>query len=195
MILLIDNYDSFTYNLYQYFSEENIEVKVVRNDKISLPKIENLKPEAIVISPGPKLPAHAGICIKLIQSFYQSIPILGICLGHQSIAVALGGKLKQAKTIMHGKTSTISHDGSELFQALPYNPEVMRYHSYVIDKDFLPNELEVTSTANDDGEIMAIRHKRYPVYGVQFHPESIGTQAGKHIIQNFIKEFRKEKVK
>ncbi|RLL42048.1 aminodeoxychorismate/anthranilate synthase component II [Oceanobacillus piezotolerans] len=194
MILLVDNYDSFTYNLYQYFSEEGAEVQVVRNDRITLEEIDVLKPEAIVISPGPKLPQQAGICIELVQRFHQQIPIFGICLGHQVIAEALGGKLRQATNIMHGKTSIIEHKGETLFELLPTNLEVMRYHSYVIDPVYLPDELEVTATAKDDREIMAIKHKKHPIYGVQFHPESIGTETGKNMIRNFIKEIRKEKV-
>lgn len=188
MILLIDNYDSFTFNLYQYLSEEGAEVTVRRNDKVTIQEIELLNPEAIVISPGPKLPEDAGICIEVIQHFYKQIPIFGICLGLQSIAVALGAELRPAKTIMHGKTSVIHHSGKEIFATLPKSIEVMRYHSYVMDT--IPGDIEVTATSLDDQEIMAIRHKDYPVFGVQFHPESIGTDTGKQMIRNFLNEVR-----
>ncbi|MEN1968501.1 aminodeoxychorismate/anthranilate synthase component II [Lentibacillus sp. N15] len=188
MILLIDNYDSFTYNLYQYFSEENAEVKVVRNDAIRISEIEALQPEAIIISPGPGLPLHAGRCIEIVQTFYQKLPILGVCLGHQIIGAALGATIKPANVIKHGKTSRITHNGLGLFSYLTQPLEVMRYHSFVIDPECHPPELEVTATSLDDNEIMAIKHRQYPVYGVQFHPESIGTNTGKKIIRNFLDE-------
>ncbi|RKQ33207.1 anthranilate synthase component II [Oceanobacillus halophilus] len=190
MILLIDNYDSFTYNLYQYFSEEGIDVKVVRNDVITIKAIELLNPDAIVISPGPGLPEHAGICIEVIQHFYKKIPIFGICLGHQAIAEALGGTLRHAKEIKHGKTSLITHNGQGVFQYLPNPLEVMRYHSIVVED--VPEQLEVTANSIKDDEIMAIKHKQYPVYGVQFHPESIGTVTGKQIIHNFSTQMKEE---
>ncbi|WP_010651855.1 anthranilate synthase component II [Oceanobacillus massiliensis] len=196
MILLIDNYDSFTFNLYQYFSELNMEVRVVRNDKISLAEMENLKPEAIVISPGPGVPESAGICIAVVQRFYQTVPILGICLGHQVIGEALGGKVRPAKQIKHGKTSLVSHNGTGAFNDLPNPVEVMRYHSYVVNQDILPDGLEVIAQALDDHEIMAVKHKSYPLYGLQFHPESIGTLDGKQMIQNFledVKQIRRER--
>lgn len=192
MILLMDNYDSFTYNLYQYFCEADVEVNVVRNDVITVNEIEKMNPEAIVISPGPGLPKQAGNCIEIIQHFYKQIPILGICLGHQAITEAFGGSLRQAKEIKHGKTSLITHNGKGIFNQLPNPLEVMRYHSYVSNE--LPDELEVVSASMEDDEIMAIRHKEYPVFGVQFHPESIGTTTGKTMILNFLKEIRKERI-
>jgi len=188
MILLIDNYDSFTYNLYQYFSEEHVTVKVVRNDAISLAEIAALQPEAIIISPGPGLPHEAGRCIEIVQTFYQRIPILGVCLGHQVIGAALGATIKPAKVIKHGKTSRITHNGSGLFSYLTQPLKVMRYHSQIIDPSTTPAELEITATSLDDHEIMAIKHRQYAVYGVQFHPESIGTNTGKKIIRNFLDE-------
>lgn len=192
MILLMDNYDSFTYNLYQYFCEADVEVNVVRNDVITVNEIEKMNPEAIVISPGPGLPKQAGNCIEIIQHFYKQIPILGICLGHQAITEAFGGSLRQAKEIKHGKTSLITHNGKDIFNQLPDPLEVMRYHSYVSNE--LPAELEVVSASMEDDEIMAIAHKEYPVFGVQFHPESIGTTTGKTMILNFLKEIRKERI-
>ncbi|KKE78811.1 aminodeoxychorismate/anthranilate synthase component II [Bacilli bacterium] len=192
MILLMDNYDSFTYNLYQYFCEADVEVKVVRNDMITINEIEKMNPEAIVISPGPGLPKQAGNCLEVIQHVYKQIPILGICLGHQAITEAFGGSLRQAKEIKHGKTSLVTHNGKGIFNQLPNPLEVMRYHSYVSNE--LPDELEVVSTSMEDDEIMAIRHKEYPVFGVQFHPESIGTTTGKTMILNFLKEIRKESI-
>jgi len=192
MILLMDNYDSFTYNLYQYFCEADVEVNVVRNDVITVNEIEKMNPEAIVISPGPGLPKQAGNCIEIIQHFYKQIPILGICLGHQAITEAFGGSLRQAKEIKHGKTSLITHNGKGIFNQLPDPLEVMRYHSYVSNE--LPAELEVVSASMEDDEIMAIAHKEYPVFGVQFHPESIGTTTGKTMILNFLKEIRKESI-
>lgn len=194
MILLIDNYDLFTYNLYQYFSEDYEEIKVVRNDQISIEEIEELNPEAIIISPGPGTPEKAGICIEVVRNLYKKLPIFGVCLGHQTIAVALGGKINRAKEIMHGKQSMITHNGTDLFANISNPAEVMRYHSLVVDRSSLPAELEVTATSLDDEEIMAIKHREYPVYGVQFHPESIGTETGQTIIHNFLKELRKELV-
>ncbi|WP_085993506.1 anthranilate synthase component II [Oceanobacillus senegalensis] len=190
MILLIDNYDSFTYNLYQYFSEEGIEVRVVRNDVITIDAIKALNPDAILISPGPGLPYQAGICIEMIQQLYKEKPIFGICLGHQAIVEALGGSLRPAKDIKHGKTSLISHDSQSVFQLLPNPIEVMRYHSHVVNT--IPDELEVVAKSMDDNEIMAIKHKEYPIFGVQFHPESIGTIAGKQIIHNFLSEIKED---
>ncbi len=190
-MLLIDNYDSFTYNLYQYFTEHDVEVMVVRNDKITLQEIEQLNPEAIIISPGPGLPDKAGICIETVQHFYQSLPILGICLGHQVIGEALGGKVRPAKQIKHGKTSLVEHNDSGTFQYLQNPAEVMRYHSFVIEHDTLPDDLEVVAYSIDDDEIMAVKHRKYPLYGLQFHPESIGTVSGKQIIQNFLSDIRK----
>ncbi|MGJ9459510.1 anthranilate synthase component II [Oceanobacillus sp. CF4.6] len=192
MILLIDNYDSFTYNLFQYFSEQNVEVVVVRNDKISINEIKKMDPEAIIISPGPGLPNKAGMCIDTVKEFYTSIPIFGICLGHQVIGEALGGKVRPAKQIKHGKTSLVSHNESGAFKYLQNPAEVMRYHSYVIDQEDFPDELEIVARSIDDDEIMAIKHYKYPIYGLQFHPESIGTISGKQIIKNFLSEIGKE---
>ncbi|MFC4024795.1 anthranilate synthase component II [Oceanobacillus longus] len=194
MILLIDNYDSFTYNLFQYFSEQNVDVEVVvvRNDKISINEIKKMNPEAIIISPGPGLPNKAGICLDTVKEFYTSIPIFGICLGHQVIGEALGGKVRPAKQIKHGKTSLVSHNECGAFKYLQSPAEVMRYHSYVIDQEDFPDELEIVARSIDDNEIMAVKHYKYPLYGLQFHPESIGTISGKQIIKNFLIEIRKE---
>jgi len=192
MILLIDNYDSFTYNIFQYASEGNVDVHVIRNDQYTIEEIKLMDPESIIISPGPGLPKESGICLEVIQAFYQTKPILGICLGQQAIAEALGGKLKKAKHIMHGKTSLITHIGKDIFYALESPLEAMRYHSYVADKANLPEELEITAESLEDDELMGIRHKEYPVYGVQFHPESIGTDTGRNIIQNFLLLVREE---
>lgn len=193
MILLIDNYDSFTYNLYQYLGELGEIPKVVRNDQITIAEIENLNPDAIIISPGPGRPEDAGICVNLIKTFAPSIPILGICLGHQAIGYAFNGNIIRAKDIMHGKISEISHNKTALFTSLPDEISVMRYHSLVIEKDSVPNELEVLAISAEDNEIMAVKHKEYPLYGLQFHPESIGTKEGKQLLENFITETRKEK--
>lgn len=188
MILLIDNYDSFTYNLYHYFSSENADIEVYRNDQLSLGDISDLNPEAIVISPGPGRPREASNCIEVVQEFYQKLPIFGICLGHQIIAEAFGGEIVRAKEIKHGKTSLITHNGTGLFSYLSQPLEVMRYHSLVIDQETLPRELDVVAKSLDDDEIMAIKHYQYPVYGVQFHPESIGTASGKKLVRNFLEE-------
>lgn len=190
MILLIDNYDSFTYNVYHYFSSENVDVKVYRNDQITSEDITKLNPEAIIISPGPGTPETAGNCIKIVQDLYEKIPILGICLGHQIIASALGSKIKQANVIKHGKTSLIKHNGLGVFSYLTQPLEVMRYHSLVIDRTTLSDELEIVATSMDDNEIMGIKHYHYPIYGVQFHPESIGTVSGKNIVQSFLREIK-----
>jgi anthranilate synthase component 2 len=188
MILLIDNFDSFTFNLYQYLGELGEEVTVYRNNQLSMEDIKELNPEAIILSPGPGRPEDAGICIELIQSFYKSIPILGICLGHQAIGSAFGGVIKRAGQIKHGKTSFINHSSTGVFQYLTSPLEIMRYHSLVIDKNSLPPEFECVATAMDDQEIMAIKHRFFPVYGLQFHPESIGTPNGKQILKNFLHE-------
>ncbi|WP_102263183.1 anthranilate synthase component II [Mesobacillus jeotgali] len=192
MILLIDNYDSFTYNLYQYLSELGAEVKTIRNDKISVQEISRMEPEAIVLSPGPGRPEQAGICVDTVKQLASSIPILGICLGHQAIAHAFGSSIIKAKKIMHGKQSKLQHTGTSLMNDLEEHPEVMRYHSLVIDRMTLNEGFEVLAEAADDGEIMAIKHKHYPLYGLQFHPESIGTKSGKQILSNFLTENRKE---
>ncbi|KPL57906.1 anthranilate synthase component II [Rossellomorea vietnamensis] len=192
MILLIDNYDSFTYNLYQYIEELGERVVVRRNDAISLEEIKKLNPSGIILSPGPGKPDNAGICISIIQNLHASVPILGVCLGHQAIGAAFGATIEVAGKVMHGKTSLIKHSGEGVFEYLTQPVEVMRYHSLVIKNGTLPEPMETVAISMDDGEIMAIKHMRYPLFGVQFHPESIGTKTGKKIIQNFIDEMRKE---
>ena len=185
MILLIDNYDSFTFNLYQYIGIFADDIKVVRNDKITIEEIRQMKPERIVLSPGPKSPSEAGICMDVVKEFYDRIPILGICLGHQCIGQALGGTVSYAKQLFHGKQSLISHDGSSIFTGIDTPIKVARYHSLAVQSDDLPDCLRVlASTA--DGEIMAMRHKDYPVVGLQFHPESIYTEHGKRMVENFV---------
>ena len=186
MILMIDNYDSFTYNLVQYIGELGADVVVHRNDKITLQEIEQLNPERIVISPGPCTPEKAGISIEIARYFAGKIPLLGVCLGHQSIARAFGGKIIKAKKLMHGKTSMVKHDNKNLFYGLPDPFEATRYHSLVLDKKTVPDDFEITATS-DDGEIMGIRHKKMFVEGVQFHPESILTTSGKDLLENFLK--------
>jgi anthranilate synthase component 2 len=186
MILLIDNYDSFSYNLYQLIGSINPDIKVVRNDALSAEEIEKLAPERIVISPGPGKPSDAGICIETIKRLYTSIPILGICLGHQAIYEAFGGTVSYASKLMHGKSSDVSvNEWNVLFKGLPPVIQAARYHSLAGIKSTLPNALKITAWT-DDGEIMAVCHKEYPVYGVQFHPESILTPGGKVIIENFL---------
>jgi len=186
MILTIDNYDSFTYNLVQYLGELGQELKVVRNDKISLKEIEKLKPQRIVISPGPGIPKNAGISCDVIKNFAGKIPILGVCLGHQAIGYVFGGDVVRAKKLMHGKTSEIHHDGKTIFQGLKSPFTATRYHSLIVKRETLPDILEV-SAWTEDGEIMALRHKKYKVEGVQFHPESILTEDGKKLLANFLK--------
>jgi anthranilate synthase component II len=193
MILLIDNYDSFTYNLYQYIGELEQNIVVKRNDDITLPQIAEMKPDAIILSPGPGRPENAGICIQIINRFFESIPILGVCLGHQAIGSAFGAKITSADRICHGKTSSILHTGKEIFENINQQVEVMRYHSLVIERDFNNENIEVLARDLRDGEIMAIKHAGYPVYGVQFHPESIGTVEGKTLIHNFIEISRRIK--
>src|SRR5438093_4052726 len=185
MILLIDNYDSFTYNLAQYFGELGCDVVVKRNDEISLEKIAELAPERICISPGPCTPREAGISKQVILRFAQEIPILGVCLGHQCIAEAYGGKVVAAGRLMHGKSCMITHNGSRLFSDLPYPFEAGRYHSLVVERSSLPGCLEITGET-DDGEIMALRHREFPVQGVQFHPESVLTRDGQKILASFL---------
>lgn len=187
MILLIDNYDSFTYNLYQYLGEVEEKIIVKRNDEITINEIEALNPTAIVISPGPGRPEEAGISMEVIQRFYKTIPILGICLGHQAIGAAFGANVIGAKQIMHGKTSLIEHTGTDLFANQDQPLTVMRYHSLVVEKESLPDELVVTATSKDDDEIMSLKHRDYPLYGLQFHPESIGTITGKQQLHEFYK--------
>lgn len=192
MILLIDNYDSFTYNLFQYLGELGEVIKVVRNDEITVEEIRALNPDGIVLSPGPGRPENAGILIELIQSLYQDYPILGICLGHQAIGYAFGSEIVKALNVMHGKTSTLQVTSQPLFHAIEEPIEVMRYHSLVIKKDTLTKDFEVLALSTDDHEIMAIKHKDYPLYGYQFHPESVGTLSGKQLLECFINETRKE---
>ena len=187
MLLMIDNYDSFTYNLVQYLGELGEDVRVYRNDQISVAEIENLKPDHIVISPGPCTPNEAGVSVETIQKLGGKIPILGVCLGHQSIGQAYGGKIVRAKQLMHGKTSMIRHANQGVFAGLPNPFEATRYHSLVIERDSVPEVLEITAWT-DDGEIMGVRHKTLPVEGVQFHPESILTQHGHELLANFLKK-------
>jgi anthranilate synthase component 2 len=191
MILMIDNYDSFTYNLVQYFGELGQEVRVVRNDAMTVAEIAALRPSHIVISPGPCTPDQAGVSLEVLTKLSGQVPILGVCLGHQSIGQAFGGKVIRARTIMHGKTSPIRHTGVGVFAGLPDPFEATRYHSLVVERDSLPDCLEITAwTENADGgfdEIMGLRHKTLPVEGVQFHPESILTQHGHDLLRNFLK--------
>jgi len=187
MILMIDNYDSFTYNLVQYLGELGQDVQVVRNDQISLDEVERLAPERIVISPGPCTPNEAGISLDLIIRLGEHIPILGVCLGHQSIGQAFGGRVVRAAHVMHGKTSAIRHEGVGVFKGLPDGFTATRYHSLVVAKEDLPECLEITAVSADDGEIMGLRHKWWPVEGVQFHPESILSEHGHALLDNFLK--------
>ena len=186
MILLIDNYDSFTYNLYQYLAELGAEVFVVRNDKISLEEIEKMKPEKIVISPGPCTPDKAGISNDVVKHLGQTTPMLGVCLGHQCVGNSYGGIVGNAGEIMHGKTSPVHHDGKGVFRGLPNPFNAVRYHSLAIFRENLPQELEVTAWT-ENGLIMGVRHKEHPVEGIQFHPESIMTENGKELLSNFLK--------
>ena len=188
MLLMIDNYDSFTYNLVQYFSELGQEVVVERNDKISLKEIKNLNPEFLVLSPGPCTPNEAGISLDIVNNFKGKIPILGVCLGHQTIGQALGGKITHAKTIMHGKTSDIHHTNKGVFKGLSNPFTATRYHSLVIERESLPDCFEITAWT-DDEEIMGIRHKELFIEGVQFHPESILSEHGHDLLRNFIKNY------
>ncbi len=185
MILMIDNYDSFTYNLVQYLGELGAELRVVRNDRITLDEIAALQPEKIVISPGPCTPKEAGVSVPLIKKFAGKIPILGVCLGHQSIGEAFGGNIIRAKKLMHGKTSMIAHDGHGVFAGLPNPFEATRYHSLAIERKTCPTCLTITAES-EDGEIMGVRHTSLPIEGVQFHPESILTTAGKDLLRNFV---------
>ena len=185
MILVIDNYDSFTYNLVQYLGEMGQDLCVFRNDKITLDEIAALKPERIVISPGPCNPERAGISTETIRRFAGETPILGVCLGHQSIAHAFGGRIVRAERLMHGKTSPIRHDGQGVFAGMPNPFSAIRYHSLLIERDALPSCLEITAETAE-GEIMGVRHKTLPIEGVQFHPESVLTENGKRILENFV---------
>lgn len=185
MILVIDNYDSFTYNLVQYLGELGCEPRVYRNDAISINKIRRLKPERILISPGPGVPKDAGITIETIRTFAGELPILGVCLGNQAIGEAFGGKVIRAPYLMHGKVSEICHDSATIFRGIPYRFKATRYHSLIVEKDDLPDALEVSATT-PDGLIMGLRHRQFPVEGVQFHPESVMTEHGKKLLQNFL---------
>lgn len=187
MILIIDNYDSFTYNLYQYIGEIYTDIKVVRNDEIQVEDIGNINNlDGIILSPGPGTPEKAGICVDVVKKYGDKIPILGICLGHQAIGYAFGGDIVRAEQIKHGKTSDIKHNGEGLFKNIKKPLEVMRYHSLIVDKNKLPEELEITAESLDDNVIMGLKHKKYEIYGLQFHPESIITEEGKKMIKNFV---------
>ena len=187
MLLLIDNYDSFTYNLFQYLSELGEEVVVVRNDKTSLERIDEMKPRCIVISPGPSTPLRAGISNEVVRHFGSRLPILGVCLGHQCVGYSYGGLIGQAPEIMHGKSSLVHHNSQGVLAGLPNPFPAIRYHSLMVRREGLPDCLEVTAWA-DDGTIMGLRHRQYPVEGVQFHPESFMTEAGKDLLKNFLRQ-------
>ncbi|HKR80114.1 MAG TPA: aminodeoxychorismate/anthranilate synthase component II [Nitrospira sp.] len=186
MLLMIDNYDSFTYNLVQYFGELGEDVQVYRNDRISVEEIEALKPKRLVVSPGPCTPNEAGVSVEVIRRFAGRLPLLGVCLGHQSLAVAFGGRVVRAERLMHGKTSPIRHDGRTIFRDLPNPFDATRYHSLIVERTSLPSCFEI-SAETADGEIMGMRHSSLGVEGVQFHPESILTTAGKDLLRNFLK--------
>jgi anthranilate synthase/aminodeoxychorismate synthase-like glutamine amidotransferase len=189
MIFVLDNYDSFTYNLVQYIGELGFEVLVERNDQITVSEIERLSPERIVISPGPCTPHEAGISIEVIQHFAGKVPILGVCLGHQAIGTAFGGNVIRAANLMHGKTSEVEHDGKTIFQGVPSPMTATRYHSLIVEEKSLPPDLEISATCRDrDGGrvIMGLRHRKYPIEGVQFHPESVLTRHGKQMVRNFL---------
>jgi anthranilate synthase component 2 len=188
MILLIDNYDSFSYNLYQLIGQVNPDICVVRNDKITVDEISSMNPECIILSPGPGKPENAGICVEAVLNLHDKIPILGVCLGHQAICEAFGGKISHASRLMHGKSSKISLDYDYIFKGLPSEISVGRYHSLSLVKDTLPDCLDIISKSKDDGEIMAVKHEDYNVYGLQFHPESILTSDGFTIIKNFLEK-------
>jgi len=192
MLLMIDNYDSFTYNLVQYFGELGQEVKVIRNDAITVDEIGQMKPDYLVISPGPCAPAQAGVSLAAIKEYAGKIPLLGVCLGHQAIGEAFGGKIIHAQQLMHGKTSPVFHKDVGVFRGLPNPITCTRYHSLAIERASLPDCLEITAET-EDGEIMGVRHKTLPVEGVQFHPESILTEHGHQMLDNFLKEFKEYK--
>ncbi|HEX9861267.1 MAG TPA: aminodeoxychorismate/anthranilate synthase component II [Nitrospirota bacterium] len=191
MLLMIDNYDSFTYNLVQYLGELGEELKVYRNDKITIPEIAAMRPEGIIISPGPCTPKEAGVSVDVIKEFAGKVPLLGVCLGHQSIGEAFGGDVVRADRLMHGKTSMIYHDGRTIFHGLPNPFEATRYHSLIIKRDTLPACLEI-SAETSEGEIMGVRHKEYFIEGVQFHPESILTKPGMDLLRNFLRQMREK---
>jgi para-aminobenzoate synthetase component 2 len=193
MILVIDNYDSFTYNLVQYLGELEHEPVVYRNDKITVEEVKRLRPDHILISPGPCTPNEAGISMEIIRKLADQIPILGVCLGHQSIAQVFGGKVIRAERLMHGKTSQIKHDGKTIFKGLSNPLTATRYHSLIVEKESLPDVLEI-SAETEEGEIMGLRHKHYPIEGVQFHPESIITEQGKELLANFLSLGRESRV-
>ena len=186
MLLILDNYDSFTYNLVQYFGELGAEMKIFRNDVLSVDEVKAMKPERICISPGPCTPDDAGISLDLIKAMGETTPILGVCLGHQAIGQVYGGDVVRADRLMHGKTSPILHEGHSVFAGMPSPFEATRYHSLIVKRDTLPNELEITAWT-EEGEIMGLKHKEFPVHGVQFHPESILTHDGKRLLENFLK--------
>jgi anthranilate synthase component 2 len=187
MLLVIDNYDSFTYNLVQYLGELGADVVVRRNDAVTVEQVGELAPDGIVLSPGPCAPAQAGVTVDVIRAWGASTPILGVCLGHQAIGEAYGGRVVRAARAVHGKTSRITHDGSDLFAGLPSPLQVGRYHSLTVERSSLPDELRVVATAeHDDSEIHALRHREHPVWGVQFHPESVLTPDGKQLLRNFL---------
>ncbi|HJU68149.1 MAG TPA: aminodeoxychorismate/anthranilate synthase component II [Gemmatimonadaceae bacterium] len=187
MLLVIDNYDSFTYNLVQYLGELGEEPVVRRNDAVTVDEVEAMAPRAIVLSPGPCTPAEAGITVPLVRACGARVPVLGVCLGHQAIGEAYGGKVVRARRVMHGKTSRIVHGGTDLFESLPSPMEVMRYHSLVVERHTMPDVLEILAVGTDDpDEVHAVRHRTHPVWGVQFHPESILTAHGKQLLRNFL---------
>lgn len=186
MIIIIDNYDSFTYNLYQYIGEINPEVEVYRNDKITIEEIREKGPTHIIISPGPGHPRDAGITVELIRKMHTEVPILGVCLGHQAMGEAFGGKVIHARELVHGKASVVTVEKCDLFKGIPERLKVGRYHSLIIDNETLPNTLDIIASTQD-GQIMGVKHKEYPSYGIQFHPESILTEHGMDILKNFLK--------
>jgi anthranilate synthase/aminodeoxychorismate synthase-like glutamine amidotransferase len=186
MVLVIDNYDSFTYNLVQYFGELGADVRVRRNDEVTVDDVAAMQPTQIVISPGPGRPEDAGVTLDVIRRFGPSTPILGVCLGHQAIGLVYGGTVCRAATPMHGKTSTVVHDGKGVFAGITAPFEAGRYHSLIIERDSVPEALEVTAHTQGDGTIMGVRHRKYPVHGVQFHPESVLTDEGRRILKNFL---------
>ncbi len=191
MVFVLDNYDSFTYNLVQYLGDMGAEVEVRRNDQVTVREVEALRPERIVISPGPCTPSDAGISVELIQHFAGKVPILGVCLGHQAMGEAFGGKVVRAKNLMHGKTSPVQHDGKTIFKGLESPMTATRYHSLIVAEDSLPGELEISAhTIERDGTrvIMGLRHRKFPIEGVQFHPESVLTDQGKKLVENFLRD-------